>query len=117
MMRSPALEAAERQNRQQEKQVHKSGARAQKKPSRNVKMSYAVEDTLVRPTTRKSLPPLASRAKIAAPPAVRQRTGLTASWRLRSAEIAAPPSAPMQVISDDEQKKLSELEMRLPRVA
>ncbi len=118
VMRSPALEAAERQKRQQESQVSASGARrpVQKKPSRNGKMSYAVEDTLVRPTPRKSLPPLASRARIATP-AIKQRTGLTASWRLRSAEVAAPPSTPVQVISDEEQKKLSELEMRLPRVA
>ncbi len=117
MMRSPALESVERQNRQ----VPENGARhpAQKKsaPSRNVKMSYAAEDTLVRSAPRKRLPPVESRPRVAAPPAIRQRTGLTASWRLRSAEVAAPPSTPVQVISDEEQKKLAELEMRLPRVA
>ncbi len=118
VMRSPALEAAERQKRQ-EQQVPESGTRrpVQKRSSRNSKISYAAEDTLVRPAPRKSLPPVASRPRIPVTPSVRQRTGLTASWRLRSAEVAAPPSTPVQVISDEEQKKLSELEMRLPRVA
>ena len=118
VMRSPALEAAERQERH-DLQVSENGARGpvQKKTSRNVRVSYAAEDTLVRPAPRKSLPPVAKHARIAATPAIRQRTGLTASWRLRPAEVAAPPSTPIQVISDEEQKKLSELEMRLPRMA
>ncbi|HLG63279.1 MAG TPA: putative lipid II flippase FtsW [Ktedonosporobacter sp.] len=108
IVRSPALEAVERQprgSRQSERNANQSMARR-----RNIgtsRVSFAVEDTLVRPVApRKSLKPLSTR--------VRQRTGLTASWRSR---VAAPSPLPVEAISQEEQKKLAELEMRLPRVA
>src|SRR5260370_29719880 len=45
-----------------------------------------------------------------------QRTGITAGWRLRTPwEQEQQPA--VQVISEEEQKKLSALEARLPRVA
>ena len=44
-----------------------------------------------------------------------QRTGVVAGWGLRGLWEAQDAAA--QVISEEEQKKLAELEMRLPRVA
>ena len=119
VMRSPALESAERQEQQAEKGVRRSLPAKKVAPPRNAGMSYAAQDTLVRPA-RKSLPPRGSRPGVAAWTAEKRRTGLTASWRLRSVETPTPPtlpSTPVQVISSEEQKKLTELEMRLPRVA
>jgi cell division protein FtsW len=46
-----------------------------------------------------------------------QRTGVTAGWRLRKWRQPKEQTAPVQVISEEEQKKLAELETRLPRVA
>lgn len=108
IVRSPALEAVERQSsgsRQSERNAKQSTARRRNiGPSR---VSFAVEDTLARPAIpRKSLKPLANR--------VQQRTGLTAAWRNR---IATPAPLPVEAISEEEQQKLAELEMRLPRVA
>ncbi|HZO75874.1 MAG TPA: putative lipid II flippase FtsW [Ktedonobacteraceae bacterium] len=108
IVRSPALEAVERQSRggrQSERNANQTMVRR-----RNIgtsRVSFAVEDTLVRPAVpRKSLKPLSNR--------VRARTGLTAGWRSR---VAAPSPLPVEAISEEEQKKLAELEMRLPRVA
>lgn len=121
VVRSPALESAERQERQ-ERQKLQAQQQAEKSTRRPIarqpysadtakrrsvnKMSYAVEDTLVRPTARKRVPRNEG--------VVRQRSGLTAAWRSR---VADPSDMPVGVISEDEQKKLAELEMRLPRVA
>ncbi|MBV9691301.1 MAG: hypothetical protein JO202_16495, partial [Ktedonobacteraceae bacterium] len=48
--------------------------------------------------------------------ASRKRTGLAANWRL-GAPRAQERAAPVQVMSEEEQKKLAELEMHLSRVA
>ena len=106
IMRSPALEAAERQVREAE-QTERSARQSPPRRRDGVsKVSFAVEDTLVRPATpRKSLKPIGN----ALP-----RSGLTAGWRSR---VASPPALPVEAISVEEQKKLAELEMRLPRVA
>src|SRR5258708_20400922 len=79
------------------------------------RMSFAVEETLSRPARPlKRLPVNSSR--INANVSNVQRTGLTASWRLRAPRAAEPKSIPVDVISEDEKKKLAELEMILPRV-
>ncbi len=108
VMRSPALEAVERQSRGDKQSEHDaSQPTARRRSIRTSRVSFAVEDTLVRPAVpRKSLKPLSTR--------VRQRTGLTASWRNR---VSAPSPQPVEAISQEEQQKLAELEMRLPRVA
>lgn len=114
VMRSPALEAAERQNRQA--QQAEKRAPQKKVATRNVRVSYAVEDTLLRPATpRKSLPPGNRPGNRLG--TEKSRTGLTANWRRHSTPMPVMPSTPVQVISKEEQEKLSELEMRLPRVA
>ncbi|MBA2392236.1 MAG: hypothetical protein H0V70_05765, partial [Ktedonobacteraceae bacterium] len=116
-MRSPALESAERQQRQAqqtEKRTPRPLPPSQKKAlPRGTRMSYAVEDTLVRPRApRKSLPSQRNRLGTE-----KSRTGLTANWRRYSTPLPDLPSTPVQVISAEEQEKLSALEMRLPRVA
>ncbi len=84
VVRSPALESAERQEQQAEKGVRRSLPAKKVAPPRNAGMSYAAQDTLVRPV-RKSLPPRRSRPGVAARPAEKQRTGLTAlNWRCAS---------------------------------
>ncbi len=117
VMRSPALESAERQQRQSqqaEKRTPRSLPSTQKKVApRSTRISYAAEDTLVRPRApRKSLPSHGNRLGTE-----KSHTGLTANWRRYSAPLPAIPTTPVQVISKEEQEKLSALEMRLPRVA
>ena len=46
-----------------------------------------------------------------------QRTGVTAEWRVREQRKSNEQTSPVQVISEEEEKKLAELETRLPRVA
>ena len=117
VMRSPALESAERQQRQAqqaEKRTPRPLPSAQRKVApRSTRISYAAEDTLVRPRgPRKSLPSHGNRLGTE-----KSHTGLTANWRRYSAPLPAMPTTPVQVISKEEQEKLSALEMRLPRVA
>ncbi len=84
-----------------------------------------VKETLARSATpaspRKSLPRgrgmAAVGAQFIAPAGVERagkRSGITAGWRLWEPE---QEDTSAQVISEEEQKKLAELEMRLPRVA
>ncbi len=86
---------------------------------RHVKMSYAAEDRLAPSVaTRKSLPPLRSKVSNADIPVAsgrRPRANRTGSLRIPHTPVQA--AAPVQVISDEEQKKLAALEMQLPRVA
>lgn len=118
VVRSPALESAERQERQaqqSEKRSQRPLPPLQKKvaPPRNTKISYAAEDTLVRPRTpRKSLPSVGNRLGTE-----KSRSGVTANWRRHATPLPVVPATPIQVISEEEQERLSELEMRLPRVA
>src|SRR5437763_1749996 len=112
LMRSPALESAERvQGRQQPRRTSKRPAA----PAR--KMRYAAEEMLARPALpRKSLPRRSHRSVPAAKP---QHTGITAGWRLQTLWEPGEQDAAAQVISEEEQKKLAalDLDMRLPRVA
>lgn len=125
IVRSPALESAEqgREARQAKRQAESDKKDAvQCRASSRVR--YAAEETLVRPRLpRKSLPrkgALFSAASVASPVEVKQRSGLTAGWRLRTPELEEKPGAEANAptgINAEEQKKLEELEMRLPRVA
>jgi len=119
VFRSPALESTSRQKLQA-----KSARETAHSPYRSVsnargdKMSYASEGKLghsgISGAPRKSLPYLRSRVSNAGLPApsaaVARKSSTSVNERLRV-------SAPMQVISEEEQKKLAALEMRLPRVA
>jgi cell division protein FtsW len=125
-VRSPALESAERQEKLRAgKNALQSSARQNRANAtrRNAagNMNYAVEEMQIQPITpRKSLPRLKSRVSSAGIVNVsdkQQHTGLTGSWRVGAWRTAEPPSTPVQVISEEEQQKLAELEMRLPRVA
>ena len=128
-MRSPALDAIERRQPDQPRQSHqprRQVAGAAKRPSASSRrVRYAAEETLVRPEApRKKLPPLKSKSVIAAPqraqqPQQSQRTGLTSNWRLQALWEPGQQDEALQVISEEEQRKLAELElnMRLPRVA
>ena len=81
-MRSPALEALERDKAR--RQSRKTGGQ---RASRARKMRYAVEETLVRPpAARKSLPRLKSANAVGVLP---QRTGLTAGWRIQARQESA----------------------------
>src|SRR5579859_35662 len=131
IVRSPALESAERQSRSQ---PERSGRRPLPAPKRKAgeasrqallppqrgettkrraatRISYAAEDIVARPTLRKSLPRgVSARSNL-------RSGGILGGWRERSLHTADQPVAPVQVISEEEQEKLAELEMRLPRVA
>lgn len=107
IVRSPALESLEQERGTATKQSVK---RAVVSPNRARRVSYAAEGTLTPPLrARKSLP--------------RQYAGATAqagaveSWRKRAERGAEGAAEALQVISEEEQKKLAELEMRLPRIA
>lgn len=138
--RSPALESMERKARElaEQSEPRTRAGKAPRNDGAKRKMSFAAEETLERPVRlRKNLPPMKSkissagiadtppmRSKISnagivdTPPVrVRQRSGLTASWRVREESVAEPEVAPVQVISEEEQQKLQALEMQLPRVA
>jgi cell division protein FtsW len=80
-------------------------------------MRFANEDQLGNASSRKNLPPLRRRlpSETALQPAA-QASGLTAGWK-RARQVSMPLPTPVQVISDEEQKKLEDLEMQLPRVA
>ncbi len=117
VMRSPALAAARRQ-------IPAPSAN----PVRRRKMALASEHTLGRvQTPRKALPALRSKVSNAGIPDVLEtpvrpwqrvsNVGKAKNRRSRSSQTGEYPTAPVQVISEEEQKKLSALEMRLPRVA
>ncbi len=127
VLRSPALASAEqgRAKRQREQ-----AERPKRSPYNAQKVSFAVENTLVRPNVQpgKKLPKQQVRkfSKMSAVKEPPQHTGMTASWRSRMPEVAERPEVqekakatrkPGKTITTDEQKKLAELEMSLPRVA
>src|SRR6266700_3974510 len=125
-MRSPALESMKRE------QVARRPVRSGKGPParhRRVTMGtvgYTAGKTMVnhaasgkplKSLPRRSAPPVRMAVTSAAASLPKpQRTGITAGWRLRTPwEQEQQPA--VQVISEEEQKKLSALEARLPRVA
>jgi len=124
-MRSPALELAKREPIARRSEKGNKGARLRQKRDVRGTMRYATTEMAVRPATPrkqlKSLPRYAALSKRAATTTavettVPQRTGVTAGWRLR-ALWEPEQQAAVEVISEEEQRKLSALETRLPRVA
>jgi cell division protein FtsW len=117
VMRSPALEAAERKRGEAPEKSAKRPATA----ASERRLNYASKEATGRPAPlRKSLPRMkvSNAGGLQVVPGTRQRTGLTAGRHLRTLWTADRQSTPpVQVISEEEQKKLAALEMRLPRVA
>src|SRR5260370_13932397 len=125
-MRSPALESMKRE------QVARRPVRSGKGPAAGQgrvtmgTVGYTAGKTMVnnaasgkplKSLPRRSAPPVRMAVTSAAASLPKpQRTGITAGWRLRAPWEQEPQPA-VQVISEEEQKKLSALEARLPRVA
>jgi cell division protein FtsW len=115
-MRSPALDSLGRRSPGRASAGVRSVRGNGRSPAASTsRVNYAAEESVARlATPRKSLP----RAKgLAVNSARAQRTGLTGGWRLQG--LWEKQDAAAQVISEEEQKKLTELDldMRLPRVA
>ncbi len=131
-VRSPALQSAE----------ERRGSVAQGTKSRGSKTSnsrtrFASEQEVMAPgVSRKRLSPLntsrAIRGASITNGVKKQRSGLTADWRVQTPSPSKPsqterqeqpaqemksPAATIQAITAEEQEKLATLEMRLPRVA
>ncbi len=124
-MRSPALETVKREQvAQRPLRSGKGTSVRQRRQARGV-VDYAAGEARARHASSgkplKALPPrpsssirmavTSSAASVVRP----QRTGITAGWRLRALWEPEQQVA-VQVISEEEQKKLSELEVRLPRM-
>ncbi|WP_297150985.1 putative lipid II flippase FtsW [Thermogemmatispora sp.] len=134
-LRSPALEALARgdgsgQGQSERGKKGKPAGRSPRKPVSSQAYLAAEEQLKVPSLARKRLPARAvrlldgvlDRVEQAAPapaPARPQRSGLTAGWRRRllAEEESATATATPPELSEEEQRRLEELEMRLPRVA
>jgi len=125
-MRSPALESVKREQVARRPVRSGKGAPAQRHRVTRGTVGYTAGKTMPRHAASgkplKSLPRRAAPSvRMAVTSAVAslpkpQRTGITAGWRLRALwEQQQQPA--VQVISEEEQKKLSALEAHLPRVA
>jgi cell division protein FtsW len=131
---SPVLDPVVQKGDQQPKTPtrHVPVRRERRRPVQSEKVSYAADETFAEPSImQKNFPPLQHRPltpeKLAAqqvPPdnlniVLRRPSGRTILPR-RTADLQKPAkrsSMPLQVISEEEQKKLESLEMVLPRVA
>ena len=133
--RSPALDAMQERGDTGKQAAHSMRSdRATRRPASKANQArFAAQDVLDRPTLKKRLPrysPLArsqASKKSSNVADAASHTGLTASWRRsqHSGSVAvAEPSVKQesgkvrqQAITAEEQKRLAELEMHLPRVA
>lgn len=138
-LRSPALEALEQQRNARDNTSRGSSVSSHR-PAYGKAMRYAAEESLenveLHAGNRKKLPPLRldggrdlSRTYIAQGDSERQqqRTGMTAGWRLRARKKQTQASLPgatdpahtqsVPGISAEEESRLAELEMSLPRQA
>lgn len=120
-VRSPALEAAERrreEGRERRLPVEETAGPRKKsvRPVRNEQHRFAVEAGSSRPAIpRKALPRGKSRL---ASSASAKNGELAIGWRQNNrSRVTAPQPAPAGVISEEEQQRLEQLEMSLPRVA
>ncbi|GER85747.1 hypothetical protein KTAU_43810 [Thermogemmatispora aurantia] len=132
-LRSPALEAlaggdGAGQGQSERGKRGQPAGRPPRKPVSSQAYLAAEEQLKVPSLARKKLPARAvrlldgvlDRVEQAAPtPARPQRSGLTAGWRRRllAEEESATVTATPPELSEEEQRRLEELEMRLPRVA
>jgi cell division protein FtsW len=135
--RSPALDAAARQKRLARERDSAGGERIAQRPAKAAdavrrKVSYAADETLARPAQlpRKQLSGARNRGGLyhtsggsSSQSGLPLRIGgwnfnlppqVLKPWKPRAPEV---PATPIQVISEEEQKKLEALEMQLPRVA
>jgi cell division protein FtsW len=82
------------------------------------RMRYAAVEPVERGSAvRKPLKTLPRRGRVSKAVQRVQHTGVTAEWRLRESQKSNEQVVPVQVISEEEEKKLAELETSLPRVA
>ncbi|WP_069804421.1 putative lipid II flippase FtsW [Thermogemmatispora onikobensis] len=134
-LRSPALEALARdasagQGQSARGKKRQPAGRTPRKPVSSQAYLAAEEQLKVPALARKKLPARAVRLldgvlnrveqTAASAPVRPQRSGLTAGWRRRllaEEESATATAVPPPELSEDEQRRLEELEMRLPRVA
>lgn len=146
-MRSPALESAEqRRDAGSQAIVPRKRAKSQGHDTSRSYIRYASDASLTHPgMPRKRLPPLRAKQGASNPGRAnsdfeQQHTGLTADWRMQPVQTptlhaqddhrqeerqgravkrkgAKQRAASVQAITEEEQEKLDELEMRLPRVA
>ncbi len=120
-VRSPALESAERRREaSRERRVpaeETASSRGKAATSaRNEQRRYAAEAASARPAVpRKALPRVKRRALSSASSGSGE---LTIGWRQNNRlRVTAPQPVPAVVISEEEQQRLAQLEMSLPRVA
>jgi cell division protein FtsW len=124
IFRSPALESAKLQ-KVQAKPAHESSRTPQRRfaSTRRVAKVMSAEDRLDTVPPRKSLPYLRSRVSNASLPAVfpsgvpQMVATRRVSRPLQNEQRLHSGSSFVQAISEEEEKKLAELEMQLPRVA
>jgi cell division protein FtsW len=124
VFRSPALESAKLQ-KVQAKPAHESTRTSQRRSAntRRAARVMAAEDRLGTVPPRKSLPYLRSRVSNASLPAVppsgvpQMVAARRVSRPLQNEQRLHSGSSSVQAISEEEEKKLTELEMQLPRVA
>ena len=121
VMRSPALESYAQEHGGSPSRAGRAGVQSRRPlpVAGGSRRLAGAREVLARSATpasspgpRKSLPPRRGTLAGAAP--VGRRSGITGGWRLWESE---QEDASAQVISEEERKKLAELEMRLPRVA
>jgi cell division protein FtsW len=109
--RSPALAALKRRDAETTVRQRAAGKR----------MSYAAEESSRYRIPHKSLPRSPRRlGAVNVYARVEQRTSRPGTWQAEKSHTvrtSEQSGTPVQVISEEEQKKLAELEMRLPRIA
>jgi cell division protein FtsW len=140
IVRSPALKAVEEQERQEQNakvprrtasRLRRTGETTPRRRANAGRVSYAAEgvEENHRGLPRRSLPrqsllsPVSRRGAVNVYARVEQHAHQVENWPSslthspRKTRTADLPGAPVEIISEEEQKKLSELEMHLPRVA
>jgi cell division protein FtsW len=116
-LRSPALESAERRRKEgREEGSSLAGAPGSRRQGEQAdrRQRFAADAVVARPLMpRKLLPRRGQRGRSAA-----GTPGLVVGWKLNNyLRVTEPRPEPAEVISEEEQQRLAQLEMSLPRVA
>jgi cell division protein FtsW len=116
-LRSPALESAERrrkEGREEESSLAEAADGRRQDDQAGRRQRYAADALVARPPLpRKLLPRRRSRGLSAG-----GAPGLVVGWKLnKRLRVTEPRPEPAEVISEEEQQRLAQLEMSLPRVA
>ncbi len=117
-MRSPVLESLDRGKTRRTGTKGANASRSRRSATPGSRVSYATGEAVVaRPVQPRKRLPRSSKRSVNV--VRQQRSGITAGWRLQGLWEPDQQDASAQAISEEEQKKLAELEldMRLPRVA